>query len=350
MVLGCHARDRLFGIHGILPVARINAILVHGALGVDVFFALSGFLITRKLLEEYQRNGAIDLRDFYWRRFFRIFPAAWTYLAAVFLGALAGLITLAPHELQSCLLFWRNYDEKLGWYTGQFWSLMVEEHFYLLWPAVLVLLAPRRARLAAALSAVTIALWRNWPEAMRFMASLLPNSIPEHRTDTRLDSLLWACVAAIAFPLLSKLLLRMRFGHLAPIFFASLLVLSGVLKEGGVATIIQSFLRPVLIPLMIVSTVVFPRGPIGRLLELSSMRFVGKISYSLYLWQQPFLVLDDSAVAGLTLWQHSPLAPVGLVACAMASYYCIERPMIRLGSNLRRQQQRKAEMIFSATA
>ncbi len=350
MVLACHARDRLFGMDGILPIAPIHSILVHGALGVDVFFGLSGFLITRKLLEEYRWKGAIDLGDFYWRRFFRIFPAAWTYLAVVFLAASAGLITVAPHELQSCFLFWRNYDERLGWYTGQFWSLMVEEHFYLLWPAALVLLAPRRARLAAALSALTIALWRNWHLAMRFMESIFPNSIPEHRTDTRLDALLWACLAAIAFPLLSKLLLGIRFGNLSPIFFAALVVLSGVLKEGGFATTIQSILRPVLIPLMIVSTVVFPHGLIGRFLELSSMRFVGRISYSLYLWQQPFLILDGSAAGGLTIWQHWPLAPIGLFACAMASYYCIERPMIRLGSNLRRQRHRKTERALPVAA
>ena len=349
MVLACHARDRLFGVDGILPIAPIHSVLVHGVLGVDVFFGISGFLITSKLLEEYRSNGAINLWDFYWRRVFRIFPAAWTYLAVMFLCAFAGVIVVAPHELQSCFTLWRNYDESLGWYTGQFWSLMVEEHFYLLWPAVLVLLAPRRARVAAALAALTIALWRNWYGAMQAMASVFPNSIPEHRTDTRLDSLLWACVAAISFPLLSRILLRMRFGYLCPFVFASLLVISGVLKAGGIASTVQSILRPILIPLMIASTVVFPQGLIGRFLELSIMRFVGKISYSLYLWQQLFLILDSASPRGLNTWQHWPAALVGLAAFAMASYYCIERPMIRFGSNFRRQRQRKPEMALAAT-
>jgi peptidoglycan/LPS O-acetylase OafA/YrhL len=95
--------------------------------------------------------------------------------------------------------------------------------------------------------------------------------------------------------------------------------------------------------------VVFPHGLIGRFLELSSMRFVGKISYSHYLWQQPFLILNSASASGLNFWQHWPLAPIGLVACAMASYYCIERPMIHLGSNLRRRRQRKTDMALSVT-
>src|ERR1022692_1894511 len=98
--------------------------------------------------------------------------------------ALAGVITLPPNALKSCLFFWRNYNENLGWYTGQFWSLMIEEHFYLLWPAALALLAPRRARVAAVLSALVIGAWRNWDAAMRLMASVFPSSISEHRTDS----------------------------------------------------------------------------------------------------------------------------------------------------------------------
>ncbi len=92
LVLGCHARDQIFGPNGIWPLPRINTALVHGVLGVDVFFGISGFLITSRLLKEYERRRSIDLGDFYWRRFFRILPAAWTYLAFVFLCAVAGFL------------------------------------------------------------------------------------------------------------------------------------------------------------------------------------------------------------------------------------------------------------------
>jgi peptidoglycan/LPS O-acetylase OafA/YrhL len=337
MVLACHSRDRLWGPRGLLPFAPLNAVLVHGVLGVDVFFGISGFLITRKLLEEYQSCGWINLRAFYWRRFFRILPAAWAYLGAMLVCALAGVIALPPNALKSCLFFWRNYNENLGWYTGQFWSLMIEEHFYLLWPAALAVLAPQRARVAAVLSALVIGAWRNWDAAMRLMASVFPSSISEHRTDSRLDSLLWACVVGLSFPLLSKTLRRVRFGYFAPIVFGVLLLLSGALKSEGVGTAAQSIARPILIPLMIASTVAFPGGLVGRFLDLLPMRFVGKISYSLYLWQQPFFILDSAATSGLKAWQHWPLAPLGVVGCALASYYLVERPLIWFGGRLQHQ-------------
>ncbi len=112
------------------------------------------------------------------------------------------VFAVAPAELKSCLLFWRNYNDAFGWYTGQYWSLMIEEHFYLLWPALLTMLSPRRALWAGIFGALAIGLWRQWGLALHLMGSIFPNSIPEHRTDTRLDSLLWACVVAISFPLI----------------------------------------------------------------------------------------------------------------------------------------------------
>jgi len=94
MVLACHARDGLFGVNGIIALPRLNALFLNGYLGVDVFFSISGFLITSKLLEENLLTGAVDLQDFYWRRLFRIFPASWVYLGVMFLCALAGVIVL----------------------------------------------------------------------------------------------------------------------------------------------------------------------------------------------------------------------------------------------------------------
>jgi peptidoglycan/LPS O-acetylase OafA/YrhL len=348
LVLGCHARDRIWGPAGLVPQPLINGLMVHGVLGVDVFFGISGFLITRKLLDEYQHKGEVDLLAFYWRRFFRIFPAAWTYLALISVFALTGFIVVAPGELMSCLLFWRNYNESFGWYTGQFWSLIIEEHYYLLWPAIFAALSPRRACMAALLSAFTVGVWRNWSAAQGLIISALPNSIPEHRTDTRLDSLLWACVVAISFPLISRTLLKIRLGYLSPFVFGVLLVLAGILKAGGAVTMGQSILRPILIPLMIVSTVVFPQGWIGRFLETAPLRFVGKISYSLYLWQQPFFILDSATAGTLKAWQYWPFAPLAVFACAAASYHFIERPLIRLGAIFQQKLRAKTPIYKAA--
>jgi peptidoglycan/LPS O-acetylase OafA/YrhL len=158
---------------------------------------------------------------------------------------------------------------------------------------------------------------------------------------------------AIAFPMLSKVLSRIRQGDFLPLIFAALLILCGVVRLNPAASAIQSILRPILMPLMIISTVVFPQGLVSRFLDLPVMRFIGKISYSLYLWQQPFLILNGASARGngLGWWQHWPLALVGLVVCAIASYYFVERPMIRLGGRLHRQVQRKrSELALPAEA
>ena len=161
-----------------------------GAFGVDVFFGLSGLLITKLLLEEARDSGRISLRSFYIRRAFRILPP---YL--LFLTALVVFGTLRTRlELESCLLFFRNYiPPAMGTgYTQHLWSLAVEEHFYLLWPGLLVLSGTKRGRMIAAWVAIGVGLWR----VVNAQNNFLPKLLPHFRTDLRLDALLWGCVAA----------------------------------------------------------------------------------------------------------------------------------------------------------
>ena len=102
-----------------------------GQHGVTIFFVLSGFLITSKLIE-----GPINLRQFYIRRFFRLMPAAWIYLATLlFLNRMTGISFTTWPELHACLFFYRNMVDVPGpGLAGHFWSLSLEEQFYLVWP------------------------------------------------------------------------------------------------------------------------------------------------------------------------------------------------------------------------
>jgi len=106
----------------------------YGSLGVFVFFVLSGYLITNLLLREYERSSTINLRDFYLRRAFRIFPAAFVFLAVV--------IVLYWHQMRwyhitAAMLYVANMDMSRPWIFGHLWSLSIEEQFYLLWPFAL---------------------------------------------------------------------------------------------------------------------------------------------------------------------------------------------------------------------
>src|SRR4029453_9090916 len=119
-------------------------------LGVHVFFVISGYLITRLLLEEIDRNGRIDLRRFYLRRTLRIFPPYYTLLALLFIADIAGFVGLHRHDVLRAMTYTTNYAPDRSWYVGHTWSLSVEEQFYLLWPAVMLLVRPRKAIVVAA--------------------------------------------------------------------------------------------------------------------------------------------------------------------------------------------------------
>jgi peptidoglycan/LPS O-acetylase OafA/YrhL len=112
-----------------------------GVLGVDIFFVLSGYIITARLIEERRKFSTISLSSFYVRRAFRILPLVAVYLATLFLlSRFIDLIDFHPAELAGSVFF-RNYQIAAlprGIYTVHFWSLSIEEHFYLFWPALLV--------------------------------------------------------------------------------------------------------------------------------------------------------------------------------------------------------------------
>jgi peptidoglycan/LPS O-acetylase OafA/YrhL len=115
-----------------------------GTLGVGVFFVISGYLITTLLLRELTNRGGIDLGKFYFRRTLRIFPAYFALVGLVGGLAAAGVIQLLPGDLLHAVTYTMNYHSPRAWWLGHAWSLAVEEQFYLLWPAVLLLFGRER--------------------------------------------------------------------------------------------------------------------------------------------------------------------------------------------------------------
>ncbi|HSS95490.1 MAG TPA: acyltransferase, partial [Terriglobales bacterium] len=174
-----------------------------GPNGVSLFFAISGFLICSRLLEEESVRSRISLKDFYVRRACRILPPALAYLVVIGLLGIAGCILVTPIEWWSCIFFFRNYlpysEITRGWggYTIHYWSLAVEEHFYLLWPALLFLAGRMRARYVASALVISVAIWRWWDFHHQVFNKLVPGLLWPSRTDIRLDGLLLGCLAAL---------------------------------------------------------------------------------------------------------------------------------------------------------
>ncbi len=302
-----------------------------GAFGVDVFFGISGLLITSRLLEEQKLRGSISLSSFYIRRVFRILPPAYLLVVVTALcGLTAGLL-----DTLGSLFFFRNYLPVgvVARATEHLWSLAVEEHFYLLWPPALVFFFLKRGPRAVAWTAILFALWRiGWSEFQQ-ENGITPTVLPHFRTDLRLDALLWACVAAFLLhdDRIREKLQRYINGRTIMIGIGAI-VLCVVLYSP-----LTGIWLAMLIPLVLAGSVLNPGSLVGRILEMRPFVWIGRMSYSLYLWQQIFLPPAwDGPVA---IWRMLPWNLMGLLLCACASYYLLERPLTKWGHRLARKAE-----------
>ena len=309
--------------------------IASGTHGVNLFFAISGLLITSRLLEEWDRAGHVSLKRFYIRRAFRILPPALLYLACVALLGVIGLLPVVREEFVAATLFFRNYLPAIlgpngaGFFTSHYWSLGVEEHFYLFWPALLLLAGRKRALPVAIVVAVLVAVWRHveaWREIMLYNA-IQPNYFV--RSDTRIDSIMWGVVAALA---LSRPDVRAAIErYLSTIVLLALVALYGaiVYRYGTRPT----FWEAMIVPVIVAATVLRPRSMLGRVLEHPVLRWIGRLSYSLYLWEFFFVYYRDVPIT-LGVWQTFPVNLIAAVVCAAASYYLVERPLVKLGHRI----------------
>jgi peptidoglycan/LPS O-acetylase OafA/YrhL len=307
------------------PLPRAYAARLDGGLGVDVFFVVSGFLITHLLLLERRKHGRVSLRGFYLRRAIRIFPAFYAWLAAVAILGACGLIDYAPRSWWAAATYVYSLlprtDPRA---VGQAWSLAVEEHFYLIWPALLGVLGPRRG--AAALGAYCVA-------AIPLRLALWPyHPAPDAAffTPTRLDTIAAGCLLGLLFhgPAAGPVVRRLRgrgdaavaAGLGLLVFSHLILARSGKYQIGPMPTVDAAA-----IALVVAGVVGDPRGRLLRLLEARPLVAVGVLSYSLYLGQT-FSNATNLSRWPLGWWWNLPLT----VAYAVASHRLVERPFLRL--------------------
>jgi len=296
-----------------------------GPKGVQLFFAISGFLITSRLLEEHSRFGDFSLRSFYVRRAFRILPPAITYLLVVATLTGIGAISVPTTCLVAAFAFCRNYfGGSTEWYTGHFWSLAVEEQFYLVWPTLLWVSGLRRSRRVAVAFIGLVIMWRWLDFHHHWGARLFPDAYFWFRSDIVFDGLLWGCFFALLLQSQrASQFLQRRLGTLGLAALAVLFVLTFGRQTPG-ARSMQSFL----LAAFVVGTSLNPSDWLGRILELRGVRWFGRMSYSLYIWQQAFLGL------GRTSWLVLRL--LGVLTGSTVSYYSLEKPLTRLGHRLAR--------------
>jgi peptidoglycan/LPS O-acetylase OafA/YrhL len=304
----------------------------YGYHGVDIFFAISGLLITTKLLQEETATARISLRSFYMRRIFRILPAALAYLLVIAGLSMLRYIHVSVAEWFASLFFYRNYsslflgqDGWYPWFTTHFWSLSLEEHFYLILPALLVF--TRGKTRIATLAAICVAV-----AGHRYVTLL-------HRewfavwfhTDVRLDALMFPALLAVLSQskayagFFNTLVTRWQFVILPALAFFVWWREASALQATAIA---------VLMPCMVLGTVLKPASLLTRLLEWTPLRWIGRISYSLYLWQQLFFTQRFYLWRPLGRLEAWPLNLCLTFLAATLSYYALERPLIRVGHRL----------------
>jgi len=296
------------------------------AIGVGVFFVISGFLITGLLIAEHERSGTISLPRFYLRRTLRIFPAYFVYLAVVALLNARGVVDVSRSDFVHAVTYTMNYAPHRGWQLGHFWSLATEEQFYLLWPAVVLLAAPRRA-FRVAVAVVCLA-----PLVRLAEGAMLGHAAGDYvgtTFETTADTIAIGCVLALSRDALWS---RPRYRWavetpwVAPLLLV-LAVLIGLRYRPGI--LLGTTLASIAFMLVIDRSVRLPKSRFGLILNSPILVYVGTLSYSIYLWQQLFL--NRSSTSVLTMF---PLNIVFALMAAAASYYLVERPFLRLRPRL----------------
>ena len=298
------------------------------SLGVLMFFVLSGFLITGLLCSEESMRLTVSLRNFYVRRAFRILPAFACFILVVICLKYLGFIADASWKtIAVSVVFLRNFFGS-GPTLGHLWSLSLEEQFYLIWPIAFKLLGRRRLFAPTLGLILGVALYRG--VAICFAPYDYGRGIFEIRTDFRIDSILVGC--ALALFLDRRKRRPQQFSTLVrwlthPVWVIPVLTWWTLACDVGAFRSVYLSVQTVLVLSLVFHVIAFQDSKVSQSMRARWLRFVGLISYSLYLWQQPFLVVNEPS------WGVIRKLPwcIGMcVAVAVLSYFFVERPFLRM--------------------
>ncbi|MFO0937785.1 MAG: acyltransferase [Gemmataceae bacterium] len=323
-VIGAHAnRSHNFPAHWI----GISGYIFNGSLGVHIFFVLSGFLITYLLLKEEDREGSVSLKNFYIRRCFRILPVFIAYISA--LACLEALTSLeiSRYQYVSSFTFTKNYWQST-WIDGHLWSLSVEEQFYLFWP-VLFVFAPKKWRFFSATILITSApVFRVWFYVAKWSGLKLYSFM------TNMDSLMIGSATALlvwSCPQIVERILSWRpwLGRLIAIAIVYVIWVLQLNFLAGIFTVPFAITVQATAAAYLIASYSLKGGGIGFvLLNFRPIRYFGILSYSIYIWQQPFFSQPSTFGVDKTLVLDFPFNIAFAISVSAISYHCLEKPLL----------------------
>jgi peptidoglycan/LPS O-acetylase OafA/YrhL len=302
-------------------------LITDGKFAVNVFFVISGFLITRLLMKEECTPQGISLKNFYIRRTLRIFPAYYFLLFVYFLLSGFGFMHLSDQSWLTSITYTKYFNWNQDWYTGHAWSLSIEEHFYLLWPLFFTL----------------------GPKARKYFIFAVLLIIPMFRIFSYYQEVSWinpltifyrfdAIATGCLFGLYQDKIIRILAANWKKYFYAAITLLLllpllaylndtyewnidlFIIAVGGTYGTIANLM----IAVILLCSVFGLEGSWFKFLNSAIMERIGVWSYSIYLWQQLFTANKEHFINRL------PFNILFIFIAALGSYYFIEKPFLRL--------------------
>jgi len=306
-----------------------------GNLGVRIFFAISGFLITNILINEFEKDSKINLKLFYFRRAFRIFPAYLFFLGFMMIFTIFG--SLVPSDFFPPLTYTSNYlFSSIPRELQHTWSLAVEEQFYLIFPFVLSFIGLIRYKKFLVLILLITPLFRvitHLASSSNEIEKYISISWNFHNT---MDILATGCLLALYRDELHlngfyRKMLDSKFCFASTLF----IIFSAGYFSDDYLTIFYLFgisLMNLSIVFCIDWLLVNQHSAAAKLTNLRPLKFIGVLSYSIYLWQQIFAFHDDKLP-----WTHFPLNLILLSAFSLFTYYFVEKTLLVRRQNLEKE-------------
>ena len=338
-------RRAIPGLDGIRGIAALSVVFFHavsehfpGRHAVQVFFVLSGLLITWLLLNTEQRTGRVELKVFYYRRALRLLPAL---LALLAWELLVGIPQASRRSILAAFLYVANYFFAVHGDVGGLahtWSLAVEEHFYLIWPAVFVF-AANRARMIRPLLIVA-----GLGAIYRFtVATLWSADYAGVATESNLTGLLLGCALALLIWHAPERLPRLVLHPLmAPLSIAVIIALAQTTARMQFAWALTA--SAPFAAILILQAVTYE----WRILENSIARYLGRISYGIYLWHLVAVGWVDLRLPPLSPSVRSIAIVALAIFIASVSHFAIERPIQLAGWALLNRRRAAAPSYVAA--
>jgi len=321
-------------------------------MGVTLFFFVSGFLITKLLIFEYNKHGEIKLKEFYLRRIFRLYPALMFMLVVSIITLLLHNYKIIWADILAGLFYFTNYylvyfhpalpDTNYLLVSKILWSLSVEEHFYLIFPVLFIsFYSDNNRRLSYLLGGLLILfLFIRFGAFYRAPDSTTAFQITYYTTHCRADSILFGCFSALLiYKYQAKWYLKMLHSHI--LFWTALAILAFTLIYNAAVfqTTIKYNLQGIAFGMLVPSfSLLFTRGFIYSLVDNKVMVFIGKLSYSLYLFHWVALKVGNLYFDHKGPGWYLLVVPLTAVL-SLISYFFVERPFVALrrkfGSNAR---------------